>query len=167
MNIYRFIRQKFFKREYEFEIFQQCVFLRNLAFLQEERELSADYIFEMLITISGSMKGIYIEMLKLYRRGKEEEAFAYIGREIGGRIGPNFARLLRKIESLPPSEILSQIESFQETLREKRVSENSKMVEKHSLIATICATLVIFSILINFTVVVVMLDTMRMLRESF
>lgn len=167
MRILRFIEASFLKKDYRFEIFQQLIFLRNLAILQRDNEVSGDYIYEMLVDISSGMKSIYIEMLRLYRIGKEEEAFDYVARKVGGRLGTSYARLLEKLDRLTPSEMISQIESFQEVLREERISESSKMVERHSLIATVFATAVIFTILLNFIVVVVMQDTMRMIRESF
>lgn len=167
MKIIEYFKSKFLKKNMELEIFQQCMFLRNLAILQNQKEMSGDYIFETLAKNNLVMKPIYMDMLRLYRTGQEEEAFDLVRRRIGGRLGANYSRLLEKLDSLTPAEMLSQISSFQETIRERRISANAKQVESHSIIATLFATIVIFAILLNFTVVVVMMDTIRMIKESF
>ena len=52
-------------------------------------------------------------------------------------------------------------------MSEERMTEATKEVQRKSILTTTWATAAIFALLINFTVVVVFMDTLNMLQELF
>ena len=81
--------------------------------------------------------------------------------------GRNFASILEKIDQINPSELIGQMEIFQNMMIETHMTEAEKDIENKSIIVTACSTITMFSLMINFTVVVVFLDTISTLTNLF
>ncbi len=141
--------------------------MKNLALVSKERPLAADYIYELLMENSGKLKPIYQKMISIYRNGNVEEAFIYFGKKIGTRSGRNFAAILSKLDKINPAELTLQMKVFQEMMGEERMTSAMKKAQRDAIITTVIATTGVFALLINFTVVVVMMDTLNMLRQIF
>ena len=83
------------------------------------------------------------------------------------RYGKSFAGLLSKMDRINPYELVSQIDVFIGIIREVRTTEAMKQAERRSLIVTVFAAASVFTIMINFCVVVVFLDTLSNLQFYF
>lgn len=149
------------------ELYGSAITLKNLALVQKEKPLSADYIFEALMDNSTVLKPAYEELITLYRNGRDEEAFKYFGDRIGSRYGRNFASILSKIDKINPAEMVQQMEVFQNIMAEERMTEAVKTAQRNSVLITAWASASVFALLINFAVVVVFMDTLGMLEHLF
>lgn len=149
------------------ELYGNGIILRNLAIVQKEQPLAADYIYELLMNNSEILKPAYEELISDYRAGRDNIAFRAFGEKTGTRAGKNFAIILSKLGHINPVELLEQIDVFQEMMAEKRMTRAMKIVERNSIIATTWAAVSIFALLVNFAVVVVFLDAMNMLKSMF
>lgn len=149
------------------ELYESTLTLKNLAIVRKETPLSADYIFEALMENSNYLKPVYKEMINMYRSGRPSDAFIFFGEETGTRNGKNFASILEKIDKINPNELVGQIMVYQNMMAETHMTEQEKEAENRSLIVTIASTATIFALLINFTVVVVFLDTLSTLSNLF
>ena len=113
------------------------------------------------------LKPIYREMLLMYRQGRDEEAFRYFADAVNTKAGRNFAAILTKVEKINPSELIEQMEVFQNMIAEKRMTQALKTAQRNSVITTIWSSATVFSLLINFVVVAVFMDTLNMLKNFF
>lgn len=149
------------------ELFSSNVILKNLSLVRHQTPLSADYIYENLMNNSMLLKPFYGEMLTLYRSGKDEEAFRVFTVEIGTKAARNFAMILSKVDKVNPSELVEQMEIFQQMMMESNTTAAMKRAQRNSLIITAVAACTVLVLLINFAVVVVFMDTINTLNNMF
>ena len=149
------------------ELFQSSVILKNLSLVQGHAPFSADYIYEKLMENSVVLRPVYGQMLTVYRSRKSSEAFKIIPMVIGTKTSKNFAIILSKLEKLNPAELEKQMEVFQKSMMETRMTYAIRRVQRSSLILTALATITVFVLLLNFVVVVVFLNTIETLNQLF
>ena len=151
----------------DIELFKSSVILKNLSLVRKEAPMSADYIYEKLTENSGYLKPMYSQMLALYRSGRDKEAFKLPAKIIGTKAAGNFALILSKLDKLNPAELVEQMNIFQSSMIEKQVTYAVKRTQKNSVIITALSALPVFALLINFVVVVVFMDSLKMLSSIF
>jgi len=149
------------------ELYASGITLKNLAIVKKENPLSAEYIFEALTNNSNYLRPVYQEMLGLYRSGRDEEAFMVFSEKTGTKAGQHFSMILSKLDKINPSELIDQMDVFLKMMEEIRMTEKMKEIERKSILGTLISTLVIFALLINFTVVVVFLGMIDELNNLF
>lgn len=149
------------------ELYGSVITLKNLALVQKEKPLSADFIFEALMENSAALRPAYEELITLYRNGRDEEAFRAFSKRVGSRAGRNFASVLSKLDRINPSETVKQMEVFQNMMAEERMTAAVRKAQRNSVLVTAWASASIFALLINFAVVVVFTDTLGMLGHLF
>ena len=74
---------------------------------------------------------------------------------------------LYKMNEIRPDELAEQMEVFQEMIRQQKVTEDIRQVQRNSLVTTVMATATVFLLVIDFAVVVVFMHTMAMLEFVF
>lgn len=151
----------------ERELFHSCVVLKNLAIIHQELPMSADFMMEQLMEASRPLRNIYAEMLSLYRKGEQDAAFQVLFQRIPTKASQDFARILSKLDYIMPSDLVLQMDGFEETFSAERKTKAMARAERKSLITTLTSTATVFVVLLNFTVVVIFLDTMRILGALF
>lgn len=151
----------------EKEIFNSCIVLKNLAIVHRNLPMSADFMLEQMQESANLLKHIYADILSAYRNGRESEAFSLLAERVPLKAAKNFSMILSKIDQINPAELIVQMTAFEETFSTERMTRGMKRTERRSLITTMAATVTVFAVLLNFTVVVVFMDTMRMLRQAF
>lgn len=151
----------------EKELFSSSVTLKNLSIVRQEAPISADYIYERLVENGGRLKPLYSRMLTLYRMGHDTEAFEIVAKEIGTKAAKNFAHILSKLDKLNPAQLAEQMEMFQESMTEASMTAAMKKAQRNSAIITGLAAASIFALLLNFTVVVVFMNTVDILNDIF
>lgn len=158
-----FVRQDKMERE----LFHSCVLLKNLAIVHQELPMSTDFLLEQLMESGGCLRSIYADVLTLYRKGEHEQAFDMFQQRMPGKEATEFARILSKMDQIQPAALVSQMSGFEETFSAERKTKAMARAERKSLITTLTSTVTIFAILLNFTVVVIFLDTLRVLGQLF
>ncbi|MDD4377198.1 MAG: hypothetical protein PHH48_03500 [Eubacteriales bacterium] len=155
------------KGQYEKEVFNSCITLKNLAIVQKEVPMSQDFILEQLMENAVALKPVYAEVLLEYRsRGSQHVTDVFV-KYVPSKSGKNFAAILSKLEKINPAELLDQITAFEEVISQERKTRAMKKAERNSIIITMFATATIFALLLNFAVVVVFMDTISMLGQVF
>lgn len=149
------------------EIFASSIMLKNMAVVRKDTPLSGDYIIESLMKNSNLLKPIYMELLTNYRNGRDEVAFKIMAEEIGTKDGRNFATVLSKLDRINPNELVNQMAIFQSGMTEKNTTRVLKRAERNSIILNCISVASIFALFINFTVVVVFMNTMEMIENLF
>lgn len=149
------------------ELFNSSIILKNLSLVQKNTPFSADYIYEKLMENSVALKPVYGQMLTMYRSKENDSAFKLIPTLIGTKASKNFAIVLSKLEKLNPAELEKQMNVFQKSMMESRMTYAIKRVQRNSLILTVLSTVTVFALLLNFVVVVVFLNTIETLNQLF
>lgn len=151
----------------EREIFNSCIVLKNLAMVQRDMPMSADFILEQLMECSKSLKTVYADILSAYRLGQGEEAFLLLAEQVPVKAASRFAAVLSRLDKINPAEMILHMTAFEETLTGERMTKGMSRTEKKSLITTVAATATVFAILLNFTIVVVFMNTLQMVGQIF
>lgn len=151
----------------ELEIYKSSILLKNIAFAERERPFSADYIIERLMEHSQVLKPVYGEVLTRYRNGKMEEAFYPIMGFCNTRSAKNFCLVLSKLDQISPDELVEQIVVFQEMMEQQRMTAEMKMVQRNSVVVTALASAAMFTMMLDFTVVIVFMKTITMIEGIF
>ncbi|MDD6815730.1 MAG: hypothetical protein PUE84_04715 [Firmicutes bacterium] len=154
-------------KKLEPEIYNSGLLLKNLALTRKEAAFSADYLYEKLMEHSEKLRPVYAEMLSLYRAGKDRDAFRLVAERCPTRAGRNFSLVLEKVGTIRPDELVDQMEVFQEMIRQQKMTEDIRRVQRNSLITTVMATAAVFLLVIDFAVVVVFMHTMTILEFVF
>ena len=158
----------FLKRDQlERELFHSCVLLKNLAIVHQALPMSTDFLLEQLMEASRPLRNVYADVLSLYRKGEQEKAFRIIHQRIPTKAALDFARILSKLDFIQPSELVMQMDGFEETFSAERKTKAMARAERKSLITTLTSTATVFVVLLNFTVVVIFLDALRILGQLF
>ena len=151
----------------EKEVFHCCIVLRNLAIVHREMPMSADFILEQLMDSSRVLRNTFADILSAYRNGRGEAAFSILNARVPIKEAKIFANILSKMDQINPAELASYMTAFEEGFASRRMTKGMKRAERKSLLTTMMATASIFAILLNFTIVVVFMDTLNMLGQGF
>lgn len=149
----------------EEEIFESCIVLKNLAAVYAELPMSEDFIIEQLMDSSRLLKDVYADILEQLRNGAGPECFDRLYERVPVKSAKSFSAILKKLENINPAELLQQMNSFEETFSDERITRGMKKAERGSVITTVSATVTVFAILLNFTSVVVFMDAIAMIHE--
>ena len=152
---------------YDKELYDSCIVLRNLAIVQADKPMSADYVYEQLLMNCKYLKPLYVEMLTLYRKGEDKEAYMAVYSKFSSRQGKTFTRILSKLDKINPVELLEQVNAFMDSMSEIRMTAQYKKTDRNSVITTMIATVTMFALIMNFAVVVVFMDTINNLNSIF
>ena len=154
-------------RAAEEELYKSCVLLKNVVIATQQTRLSADSIYERLMDGSRGLKSMYGRMLSLYRSGRDEEAFRVPAEVIGTREARNFGLILSKLGKIDPVELREQMDIFMKGLTDRRVTSAMKQAQRNSVIITALASVSVFALLVNFTVVVVFMSSVELMSSVF
>ena len=151
----------------EREIWNSCIVLKNLAIVHRGQPMSCDFILEQLMTCSRPLSNVYADILSAYRNGRGENAFDLLYEQVPVKAARYFSFILSRIDRIDPGELISHMIAFEETFAAERMTRGMRRAERRSLITTMAATAIVFAVLLNFTVVVVLMDAMRLLGQAF
>lgn len=151
----------------EREIWNSCIVLKNLAIVHRGQPMSCDFILEQLMTCSRPLSNVYADILSAYRNGRGENAFDMLYEQVPVKAARYFSFILSRIDRIDPGELISHMIAFEETFAAERMTRGMRRAERRSLITTMAATATVFAVLLNFTVVVVLMDAMRLLGQAF
>jgi len=139
------------------EIYRCFSQLKNIVAAKSNVNYSADFIICELVKYSGHLKPIFNRMLGYWYEGRYKEAAGYFSETIGTKEAEALASLLLKIDYIKPAELVSQIELYQNAVKNGRKTAAQKEKENRSnLIYALVITsgIIIFVNLIVVTIVV-------------
>ncbi|MGN0659965.1 MAG: hypothetical protein ACI4LA_10235 [Emergencia sp.] len=151
----------------EREIFNSCIVLKNLAIVHRNQPMSCDFMLEQLMECSRPLQTVYADILSAWRSGRGRESFDILYQRIPVKAARHFSFVLSRIDQVNPAELIGHMDAFEETFASERMTKGMQRAERRSLVTTMAAAATIFAILLNFTVVVVFMDTLQMLGQVF
>lgn len=147
----------------EQELFASCLILRNLAIIQKDKPLSLDHMLEELMDASDALRSVYEDVLFRWRSGQGNQSFSAFEERIGTKTAEHFAFLLSGMDRINPAEMITALDTFEETYSGERITAAMRRASRKSFLITAFATASVFAVLMNFAVVVVFMDMMRIL----
>lgn len=145
----------------DIEIYRAITQLKNLGIALEDKPVGADFLINQLMRFTNYTKPVFAKTLSLWRLGKEEEACKYFDEAIGTKLSHDFSNILIKLDKINPAELVEQLVNYQERVKQEKVTEKLKRQEKISNYLYLPIIGVALAILLNFVVVVIMMDTMQ------
>ena len=156
------------KRRIDRGIYEVSINLKNLAIVQESSPLSADMMLEKLaVNAPKDLQPIFMTTLQEYRTGKSSDAFSYFARATGTPTGRSMASILSKLDRINPKELKEQIIALIDMLSDQRVTEGYKLAQRSGVITMLLATMTVMIGMMDFLVIVVFLDMLKMLASVF
>lgn len=154
-----------FEAKKDLEVYRAITQLKNLAIAQQAKPLGADFIISQLLKFTKVTKPIFSQTLSLWRLGKEKEAQNYFATAIGTKLGGEFANVLVKLDQINPVELVDQLLLYQTHVKEERVTKILDKQERRSNIIFIPVLALAFTILMNFVMIVVWLDSFNNITQ--
>lgn len=158
----------FRKDKYHKDLIFSLVVLKNLVLCGKANPLSGDMILEELSkSVDNSVSRILGTALKTYRKNGDKKAFDLITDRINDKNGESFKQIIIKLDAINPMEIISSIEALQWALGRERITWALGQGSNKSNFLTLISTVSMFSVIINFAVVVIFMDTINLLTGLF
>ena len=159
------ILQSQYQKKLDEEIYKALLQLKNLAIVQKEQPVSADFIIEQISRFTTVTKKIFLKTISMMREGRDEDAVEFFKSSTGTKLGNEFANMLAKLEKLNPAELEEQLVLLQSAFRNEKVTDKLRRQEMLSNILFIPIVAVSIVILLNFVIITVWLDSFyRMLN---
>lgn len=155
------------RKQYNDELYLLVSQLRNTFKVYGDNAPSATEIFEDVIRYTNKTKPIFQKFLSYWIAGEQEQAIKYFERAIGTSESSKLAQLFEKIDSLSPSDLDSQLKTFQDIFRAQRETERTKKDEAKSNIVFTLVVATCFAIMIDFIVVGFVIDVIDMADDAF
>lgn len=152
--------EKNYRKKIDLELYNSISQLKNLAIVQRENPMSADFLIEQLLRFTNKSKKVYLHTLSMMREGREEEAIYYFKQTINSKLGVEFANILSKLDYLNPVELKEQLVLFQSSFRNERTTMQLAQQEMLSNIIFLPIVAVAIVILLNFVIITVWLDSL-------
>ena len=145
------------------ELFTITVQLKNLIISGDGKSLSVNYVLSRLIPYTNLSKPYFTQLLMLNMKGMGTEAQSIFSDNFGFKAASDFAYILLKLDELPASEFLIQIDAVLTELKEERNTYFAKkQVMTENLLFTL-ASIEIVALLINY-MVLVLVNTIGMMQ---
>lgn len=149
----------------EQELLGSCILLKNLAVVQRQMPMSADYLLEELMENAKLLKRVYGEILRRWRSGMGRRSFDVLPERVGTPAARDFAVILSELDDINPAELAAAMRSFEEVFSADRTTRAMRRAYRRSVLTTAAAAVSVFAILMDFVMVVVFLDMFSMLAS--
>lgn len=146
------------------EIYRAISQLKNMSRHQNDKPLGALYIFEQLRKFTSRTRPVFNRMIALYSENKKNEAIKYFENEVGTNEGTELANVLMKLDYLSPSELKTQLEVYQENVKNERMTARKKRNQQKSDIIFFMVVISLVVLLANFIIVVMYLDSLNLMK---
>ncbi len=153
------------KKKIDQDIFYAMTRLKNLCYAQGSNAVSGGYLIELLLKDAEVTYYAFSKLLILWRLGNKQEACAFFSSELDTKMAYEFSNILLKLDDMQPTDMVHRLELYQHHIREERMTEELKLQEVISYILYMPIIASAFFIMLNFLVVVVIMDTMIMLQN--
>ncbi len=158
-------RKNMHKRKIDIDLFYCMTRLKNLCCSQKENSVSSSYLIEMLVRDSGCTHLAFSKLLFIWRLGRKQEACEMFAEQLNTKMAYEFSKIILKLDELSPKDMVERIEIYQNHIREEKMTQDIRRQEVISYILYMPIMASAFCILLNFLIVVVVMDTMRMLQS--
>ena len=139
--------------------------MKNQILSTNAESLSTDYLLSRLMHYTKISRPNFILALGYIRKGEREKAGNVFMKDFGTKLGVDFGRILIKLDYLPATEFLEQINLLQETIQSKRETLKARKQNSKKILAYTLAAVFISTIIMNY-VYIVLYATMEVLKSS-
>ncbi len=157
--------QRYRKSQIDKELFETMTQLKNLCIAQASAPMSGDYLIEQLLKFSNLTKPAYTKLLSLWRLGCAEEGCEVFATLLNTKMSNELSSIFIKLEKINPVELASQLELFQNHVREERMTSFQKKQEALSYVLYSPVIASAFMIMLNFMIIVIWMDTMDLMQK--
>lgn len=149
------------------EIYRAIMQLKNISIIKASANIGADFIINELNKFTNVTKPIFDKMLSFWYLNERKKAIEYFSNAIDTKQGKELALLFDKLDYLDTSELITQIELYQNNVRTERQTQYEKKNEVRSNIAYGVVMISAIIVLINFIIVTIYIDAINLYRTVF
>ncbi|MCG8483227.1 MAG: hypothetical protein MJA31_07975, partial [Clostridia bacterium] len=114
--------QNSYRKKIDLELYNSISQLKNLAVVQKDHPMSADFLIEQLVRSTNKSRKIYMQTLSMMREGKDEEAIEFFKQAINSKLAIEFANIIPKLDYLNPVELKDQLVLIQSSFRNEKTT---------------------------------------------
>ena len=151
----------------EREIARDMVFLRNLLLLGSGSVLSVDYVLTRLAFREGPLKPAYLAMLSHQRLNRKQKALEAFSSYVQVPMARELAGLLLQWDELESKVISEILTSHQKTLRDIRMTQQTRRDETMSDLIYLPAVFNVLIICVNFIYISYYINQQEVFRLLF
>lgn len=126
--------------------------MKNIASVGHSE--SADSLIQNLMRFTRILKPIFARTLSLLRRASTVEAKVYFNKEVGTKLGSDFAAILPKLDELDAAAFKNQLELLLSTVKERRATKKYARQQTLSNLVFTSASIGVFLIFADFMYIV-------------
>lgn len=141
------------QQEYDKELYQAIGQLKNICITNQDHPKNGDAILEELIRYTNLTRPFFAQTLSLFRLQQYDAARSYFTQNIGTKLSRDFIHILLELDVVSPKEFILQLKTFQDSEREKRLTQRLNERENRSVLLYIPAMVTCVVILLNFIMV--------------
>lgn len=149
------------------EIYRAISQLKNLSISNISDNVSSDWIIEEIMKFTKHTKPVFAKMLKLWYESQQKQACEYFKEAIGTQGASELADLLLKLDNLSAKELKEQLILYQSNVKAERRTQANKKNEAKSDALYALVIVSAFFIMLNFIVVVILIDTWSTYQTMF
>lgn len=153
------------QHKYNLEIKRCLSQLKNMAVSRSNKSYSSSYLIEELSKYTEHTKPIFNRLLAYWYESRFDEAGAYFTEVIGTEEGSALVNLFKGLDGLKPTELITQVELYQNAAKERRKTYAQTMKEGKSNFIFVIVIGTGILILLNFLVVVLGIDAIDSFRS--
>lgn len=156
-----------YRAKIELEIYRTMSQLKNLIAAKKDNPVSARFCMEQLQKFADITKPAFDKMIAIWDLGEDEKACQYFVTTLGFEVGESsivqeIASIFVKLDQLDPIKLKSQLDTYQEVFKRERETKKLKETETKSYIVYSIVFVSAFIIILNFIVIVYLIDAMNM-----
>lgn len=153
--------------EYDKYMIADLVILKSAILCNFEKPLATEEIIEILAENSPKFSKIYYKLISNYIKNGDKEIFKSLPGSNKNMYWKAYGRILFYLEDFNPSELIDQITTLQDAVLQNNVSRGIVLVERKANLLMVISTISVFAVLINFSVVVVFMDALEIMKNAF
>ena len=161
------LRSSRMKRKMSQELAESLSYIRNLVILGRGEKMSVELLMEELSGICDLLSPAFTDMARCLHVNDKDRASKCLYETIGENYAKDIGTFLAHWEDIPPKELLSSVDAYRSTLRERRQTELKKKDEIISDLVYFPVVLNSMVVLLNFIYVAYFLEQKEALSIMF
>lgn len=145
---------KSYQERKDMELANLITQMRNLILSWGDMNRSTSYLLTRLIPYTSITKPILLQTHLLIMQGRREEAASFFSKRMGTKLGNEFSKILVKLDSLPQTEFLEQMNVLMANLEERRETKKEQQLQRSKMIIFLLASAEMLLIMFDFIYVI-------------
>lgn len=142
-----------FKKK-DLELYNIVSQVKNIC-ISSQGNIGTDYILNEILKFTNHTKPLFLKFISLWNVNKKELAVEYFSSRIGSTIGEELAHILHKFDSLNSSELVEQLNIYQNNVRQEKETIRNKNQERQTTLFYALSVSVVMVVILNMLITII------------